>query len=91
MIGGVVGAGPYLGDRAVGVADLAEAAGLAPHRFVDEATDLGAVDGLVLEQRLGDGVEPGPVLLDDACGPASSSSRRMRSTSSSMTRAVSSE
>ena len=49
--------GADFGDRAVGVADLAEATGLAAHRVVDEAADFGAVDRLVFEERQRHGVE----------------------------------
>ena len=57
------------GDRAVGVADLAEATGLAAHRVVDQAADLGAVDRLVLEEGTGHRVETEAVLLDELAGP----------------------
>ena len=44
------------------MSDLAEPTRGAPHRFVDEAADLGAVDGLVLEEGSRDGVETRTVL-----------------------------
>ena len=58
---------------------------------LDEALDLGAVDRLVLEQRAGHEVEAVAVLGRAGSRHRSSCSRRIRSTSSSITRAVSSE
>src|SRR5581483_7701902 len=50
-----------LHHRPVRLADLAEAARLAAHGVVDDAGHLVAVERLVLEQCLGERVEPAPV------------------------------
>ena len=78
-------------DGAVGEHDLARPTGAVAHRVVDQPLDLEPVERLVLEQRPGDGLEAGAVPREHAASVRSSCERRMRSTSSSMTRAVSSE
>ena len=85
--------GERLGDvlGAVGVHEVAGPADLAAHRGVDESGDLVAVERLALEQVCGRRPRARRGARRARLRARFSSSRRIRSTSSSITRAVSSE